>query len=178
MVGIINQGIDVLMRNGLVEVLIFALIFAVVFGILQNVKLFGEDDENEKKKYHVVIALVIGLLSILPHHVMPGSKYDIVPVIEKALPQTMLLLIALLGVLIILGMFGWGPGILDSEDHGWIKPVVMIVLVLLVGWIFIAATPFGWRIPNWLDQDVLAVVVALAVFGGLVGWIMSGDSTE
>ena len=174
MAGIIEEGISTLVRNGLVEVLIFALIFAVVYGILQQVKIFGSENENETKKYNVIIALVLGALSILPHHISPGSRYDIVPIIEKALPQTMLVLVALLGVLIVIGLFGMGPGLLD-EQNSWVKTGFAIVLVLIVIWIFVAASPLGWRVPYWLDRDVLAVVVALAVFGAIVAWVMSGS---
>lgn len=170
MAGVINDGIRVLLENGLVEFLIFALIFAVAYGILQHVQLFGTDEENETKKYNAVIAAVLGALSIVPHFVAPNSVYDIVPIVEKALPQSMLLLVVVLSVLILLGMFGFSSSII--KDYAWI---VGLVLLGVVAWIFIAAAPFGWRIPNWLDKDIIAVVVALAVFGGVVAWIMKGS---
>jgi len=172
---ILLNGINALVQNGLVQILIFALIFAVVFGILQNVKIFG-DDGTETKKYNAIIAMVFGLLAILPNLISPNSKYDIVPIVERALPQTMLVLVALLGVLILLGLFGWNMDDFSST-YSWLKPIVAIVLIVIVFWIFVAASPIGWRLPYWLDRDIMAVVIALAVFGVIVGYIMS-DTTD
>lgn len=177
MTGILNHGIESLIRFGLIEILVFMLVFAIAFGVLQNVKIFGSEREDETKKYNAVIALVLGALSVLPHIIAPGSRYDIVDIVQRALPQTMLVLIALLGMLILLGMFGWNATDM-TEGKSWLKPLVGIVLIIIVVWIFIASAPYGWRIPYWLNRDIIAIIVALAVFGIIVGWIMSGGESE
>lgn len=166
---ILEQGFRILLDNGLVAILVFALIFVVVYGILMNVKLFGDANENGKK-YNAVIALALGALSILPHYLMRGSKYDVVKIVSEALPQTMLVLVVLLGVLILLGMFGWNVS--EFSENNWLKPVVAIVLLGIVIWIFASAA--GNRMPYWLSYDVMAVIVALAVFGGIIYFVIGG----
>lgn len=166
MAGIVQEGVNTLVRNGLVELLVFALIFAIVFGVLQHVNIFGTDS----KKYNAVIAIAFGALTVLPHYITPGSSYDIIPVIEKALPQTMLVVLAILGALILLGMFGWG-----SSDMSDFKPWIAIVLVLVIIWIFVGATGTIWRLPYWLGRDFVAIILAIAVFGVVVWWVMKSD---
>lgn len=165
---ILEDGFRTLLQNGLVEMLVFALIFAVVYGILMNVNLFG--DNPQAKKFNAVIALVLGALSILPHYVSPNSRFDLVQVVSSALPQTMLVLVVILGVLILLGMFGWNMGDLEKS---WLKPAIAIILLGIVGWIFMGAT--GNRLPHWLTYDILAVVVALGVFGGVIYFVIGKD---
>lgn len=165
MAGVVEQGIQTLMNNGLVELLVFALIFAIVYGVLQNVKLFGDND-NETKKYNALIALAFGALTILPHFVARGSSYDIIPIIQKALPQTMLVVLAVLGVLILIGMFG--------ADSDWLtnyKPGIAVVMLLIVVWIFVGASNTFWRLPYWLGRDFIAIILAIAVFGIIVWWV-------
>lgn len=172
MAGVIQEGIYLLIQNGLVELLVFALVFAIVFGVLQNVQIFGEENDGGKR-YNVLIALAFGALTVLPHFIAPGSSYDIIPVLEKALPQTMLVVLAVLGALILLGMFGWGSDVLN----GW-KPWIALISLGLVIWIFVGATNTVWRLPYWLGRDFVMVIVAVAVFGIVVWWVMSDSDSS
>ncbi len=172
---IIEEGFEILINNGLIEFLVFALIFAVTFGVLQNVKLFSNLDEKELRKYNAIISLALGALSLVPHYISRYSKYDIVAIVEQAVPQTMLFLIVILGALILLGMFGWNSG---SFSNGWVKVVIGFGLLGVVGWIFLGATDLLYRLPNWLSHDLIAIIVAIAVFGGVVSWIMGSDDED
>jgi hypothetical protein len=175
MAGIIERGIQTLIENELITFLVFALVMAVVFGVLQNIKIFG--DAAETKKYNLVIAIVFGLLSVLPHYLWPGSQYDIIETLTKALPQTVLILIAVLGVLILLGLLGLDD-ILHDAKLGWLKIVAALVLLVAVIWIFLGATGTIWRLPYWLSPDMIAAIVALIVFGLVVSFIMKDDSPK
>ena len=170
---ILEDGFRVLVDNGLVEFLIFLLIFAVIFGVLMQVKLFG-DNESQTKKYNALIALSMALIFVLPHHFAPGTSIDLVDIISDAIPQTMLVLVAILGTLILLGMFGWTPGNLSGSS--WFKPVVGIILFGIVIWIFVGSA--NMTLPYWMTYDLVSVIVALIVFGGLVAWIMSGGDSD
>jgi hypothetical protein len=172
MAGIIERGIQTLIQNELVTFLIFALVMAVVFGVLQNIKIFG--DAPETKKYNLVISIVFGLLSVLPHYLWPGSQYDIIDTLTKALPQTVLILIAVLGVLILLGLLGLND-ILNDNNLGWLRIVAALILVVAVIWIFLGASGTVWRLPYWLSPDLIAAIVALIVFGLVVAFIMRDD---
>ncbi|MFW6008736.1 MAG: hypothetical protein ACOCP8_05650 [archaeon] len=176
--GIISEGIHTLINNGLIEILVFALIFALVFGILENINLFKNDDndDGESKKYNLVIAIAFGGLSILPHYIARGSSYDIIPIIQKALPQTMILLLAVLGVMILLGLVGFNKDL--SEDgfgKSWVKPIIALILLGFVVWIFVGSTGV-YRLPYWFGKDLIAVGLAIGVFALVVYFVMGKDT--
>ncbi|GAG35226.1 unnamed protein product, partial [marine sediment metagenome] len=59
----LEEFIRVLESWGLTDVLLpFLLIFVVMFAILQKTRILGED----KKRFNMVIALVIGLMVVIP----------------------------------------------------------------------------------------------------------------
>ncbi len=93
---------------GIFDVLIpFLLIFTVIFAILQRIKLFGED----KKNINIVVALIMAILTVVPHitRTYPG-RYDPVAIINALLPSVSVLTIAIILVLLLVGMFAgeWG----------------------------------------------------------------------
>lgn len=169
---ILEDGIGVLIKNGLVELLIFALIFALVYGILESVRLFGDDEGANK--YNLLIAIAFGLLVIVPSFVAPGSSYDIVPLVEKAIPQTMLVAVAALGLIILLGLFGMQS---FHEDKSWNWAVALVILALIV-YIFVGATGRVWGLPNWFTPDLVAAALAVLVFGGVIMFVMGGKDDE
>lgn len=171
---IIQDGLRTLVQNGLIELLVFVLVFAIVFGVLQNIELFG-DSSNETKKYNVLIALVFGALSVIPSIVAPGSRYDIIPIVKNALPQTMLVLVAILSIIILLGLFGMNK-ILD--DHNWVKPIVALITVGIIIYIFMGASGTIWRLPYWSTPDWIAVIIALLVFGLIVYFVMGPSDDD
>lgn len=171
---IIQDGLRTLVQNGLVELLVFILVFAIVFGVLNNINLFGGED-YEKRKYNVLIALVFGALTIVPSIVAPGSRYDVIPIIKNALPQTMLVLVAIVCIIILLGLFGLNK-ILD--DVSWAKPIVAVVAIGIIIYIFMGASGTLWRLPYWLTPDWIAVIIALLVFGIIVYFVMGSDDDK
>ena len=76
---------------GMLDVLLpFLLIFTVVFAVLQKAKIFGEDS----KRFNVIIALVLGMVVVIPHIMgnYPEGQ-DAVLIINKLLPNVALVLI-------------------------------------------------------------------------------------
>lgn len=174
---VIDQGVMTLVQNGLVEMIVFALIFAVVFGILRKIKFLApkkkdsdERDLSKVKSIHAIISLVMGALVILPHYYARYSAYDIIPVVEQAFPKLSLLMVALIGVFVLLGLFGLGMKNGSSKGNPF-RPVLFLIVVGIVFWIFGGSIDF-WNIPYWLTPDIIAVVIAVAVFGLVVSYIM------
>lgn len=185
MAGIIDQGLDVLLRNGLVEIIIFGLIYVIIFAILRNVGLFagikkGDASEKKKekrdkvKKIHALIALVLGILSILPHHYAPFSSYDIIPIIERAIPNISLMVLGILCALLIVGIFGTKLG---GQDGNPIRLFIFVGIIIFVAWIFMEASR-RYRLPGWVNPELGAVVIALVVFAAIVMWIMGPDDKK
>src|SRR3989338_3319293 len=79
-----NRLGDFLQKFGFLDfILPFILVFTIVFAVLEKTKILGE-----KKNFNVVVALVMGLLFVVPHIV--GSYplgYDPVLVLNATLPS-------------------------------------------------------------------------------------------
>ncbi len=171
MVGYLEQGVLYLESLGLTDVLLpFILIFTIVFAILQKTEILGAS----KKNLNVIISLVLALGVIIPH--ITGAyppNADIVEIVNKALPNISLVLVAILMVLLLIGIFGWSIGGEGTPFSG----VIALLAFIAVIYIFGAAANF-WRIPSWLNvlerPDTQALVVVIFIFG-LIVWFITKE---
>ncbi len=171
MVGYLEQGVLYLESLGLTDVLLpFVLIFTIVFAILQKTEILGE----KKKNLNIIISLVLALGVIIPH--ITGTyppNADIVEIVNKALPNVSLVLVAILMVLLLIGVFGWRVGGEGTSISG----VIALLAFIAVAYIFGAAANF-WRIPSWLSvlehPDTQALVVVILIFG-LIVWFITKE---
>ena len=164
-------------RWGLTDVLLpFLLIFVIFFAILQKTKILGEG----KKNLNVVVALVVGLLVVVPHvtNRFPPDA-DPVVIINEALPQVSLVLVAIIFLLILIGVFGQDMVMLGVTMPGWI----MIISLGIILWIFGGAA--GWwssGFDQFLEEnfgsEAVAVVIMLLVFGVVIAWITTESKEE
>ena len=164
-------------RWGLTDVLLpFLLIFVIFFSILQKTKILGEG----KKNLNVVVALVVGLLVVVPHvtNRFPPDA-DPVVIINEALPQVSLVLVAIIFLLILIGVFGQDMVMLGVTMPGWI----MIISLGIILWIFGGAA--GWwssGFDQFLEEnfgsEAVAVVIMLLVFGVVIAWITTESKEE
>ena len=148
-------------------VLPFILIFTIVFAIMQKVKPLGEES-GRNKPFNVVIALVLAFSVVIPHvlgYYPPGG--DIVNIINSALPQVSIVLVAILMVLLIVGLFGGKPT-WGSALSGWLAFFAFILVVFIFG------RAAGWFVylPNWLywldNPDTQAMLIVIAVFAIII----------
>lgn len=170
----LEQGFQSLVNLGVFEVFLpFILIFAIVFGIMTKVKIF---DEKENRKFAIIIGLVMGLVSVFQHTMYRGSQFDVIEIINKALPQVSLVLVAIVMLFLMLGMFGKIPVIGDNKASGW----VMTLALLIILYIFGSSAGFGWwSMPYWLqDYQTWSIVVVLLVFGLIIGYITGDDNKK
>jgi len=164
---------------GLSDVILpFILIFTIVFAIMQKVKPLGSGEEGARTKpFNVVIALVMALAVVIPHvlgYYPPGA--DIVNIINAALPQVSIVLVAILMVLLIIGLFGgkaeWGGAL-----SGWIAFFSFILVVYIFG------RSAGWfeYLPNWLywldNPDTQAMLIVVAIFAIII-WYITKEPTD
>lgn len=159
---------------GITDVLLpFILIFSVVFSILQKTKIFGEKTKN----INVVVSVIMGLLVVIPHVTRsypPGA--DVVEIINSALPNIGLVLIAIISLFLVIGLWGVSPKWGSSLTGGFV-----IGAVLIVGYIFGTAAGWfqGWSYINyWLDPDTQALLVVILVFGLIISFISKDDDDK
>ena len=158
-------------RIGVADVLLpFILIFTVVFAVAAKLPIFEGED---KKKFRVMIALVMGLGVVIPHvtNTYP-SNYDIVNIINQSLPNVSVIVIAIVCGLILLGTFGIK---FNPDDKSIFSTVLWVVAVGIIVYIFGSSAGWGWEIPNWLgflnDPDTQAFLIIAVVFWAVLSFI-------
>lgn len=177
--GILSQGVLKLQEIGVLDVIIpFILVFTIVFAVLQKTKILGheEDGKTPKKNFNAVIALAMALGVIIPHiaGMYPNPESDIVNIINSALPNISVVLIAVVMMLLMIGVFGGEVNVAKSGLAGW------AVLFAIVATVFIFGTAaYWWELPSWMnfmmDGDTQALIVIILVFGALIAFI-TGDN--
>jgi len=100
----LEEFVDIMNSWGLRDVMLpFLMVFVIFFAILAKTRILGED----KKKWNLVVALVIALLVVIPH-VMDRypANFDPVDIMNEALPNISIIIVAAIGALLIMGAFG------------------------------------------------------------------------
>ena len=162
---------------GLTDVMLpFLLIFVIFFAVLQKTKILGEG----KKNLNVVVALIVGLLVVIPHvtHRFPPDS-DPVNIINDSLPQVSLVLVAIIFLLILIGVFGQDMVLLGVAMPGWITFISLGIII----WIFGGSA--GWWSNGFDDflernfgSEAVAILIMLLVFGVIISWITSESKDE
>lgn len=151
----------------------FILIFTIIFAVLQKTKIIGEG----KRQFNTLVALVLSLMVVIPHvtgRYPPGQ--DVVLIINTALPQVSLVVVAILAALLLIGVFA--PGVMfGGTSFGAFLALVMMGIVIFI---FGNAAGF-WENPGTLsflnDPDTQAVVVIVLVFAIII-WFITRDSDK
>ena len=171
--GTFTSLVSDLQYYGILDVVLpFLLVFTLVFAVLQRIKLFGEN----KKSINVVIAVIMGILTVVPH--ITGNYpqgYDPVLIINTLLPSVSVLAVVIILVLFLWGMFGgeWAGGSVPS--------IVILVILLIMGYIF-GATVGWWPEPSqtfggWWGTNLSTLIIIILVFGAIFWFITSEKKT-
>jgi hypothetical protein len=150
--------------------LVFLLVFTIVFAVLQKTKILGE----HKKNFNVMVSLVMGLSVVIPH--ITGdypSNWDVVVIINNALPNVSLLAVAAIMLLILIGLFGGESEWMGGSLSGWMAILAFIFIVAIFG---SAAGLWDLFIFDYFDDDTLATIVVILVFAIIVNYIIRDDT--
>jgi hypothetical protein len=171
----LEEFIRIMDAWGLTDVMLpFLLIFVVIFALMAKARILGED----KKKYNLVVALVIALLVVIPHVLdlyPPGG--DVVDIMNTALPQVSLIAVAIIMLLILIGLFGGEAKWMGSSLSGWIAIVAFIIILIIFG-----GAAGWWGTWNWFydlfGAETVAIIVMILIFAVIVWWITRGEGKE
>ena len=173
--GVFERGMLVLENLGLTDVLLpFLLIFTIVFAVLQKTEMFGKTGKN----FNVMIALILALGVIIPHITgyYPGD-FDVVNIINRALPNVSMIIVLILMALLMIGIFAGGPVWKGNRLSGIVALIAFIVVIYIFG-----AAADLWSISQrasfLIDGDTQAVIVVILVFALLVWFITKEEKTE
>ena len=154
---------------GLLDAILpFILIFAIIFTVLRKTSVLGD-----KKNIHMLVALVLALLVVVPHVLgtyPPGQ--DVVNIIDTALPNVSLVIVIIVAALILVGIF-----IPSFSLGGGIGGFLAIASLVVVGYIFGVAG--GWWTSGSFgflnNPDMQVLIVILLVFA-LVIFLITSES--
>ena len=160
---------------GVTDVLLpFVLVFTIIFATLQKTKILGDG----KKQYNVIVSLVMGLAVVIPHIVgRYPFNFDPVNVINRALPQVSIIVVAIIMLLLIIGVFGNEVEIAKTPLAGWVVILAIIAVLLIFG------EAVGWfTMPYWLgfliNPELQALIVMILVFGIIIWFITKEDKDK
>jgi len=143
----------------------FLLIFTIVFGILQKVKIFGDDS----KKFNAIIALVMAFLVVRTN--------AIVEVMNEFLPSISLMAVIIIVILLLVGILVVPKD--QSGFTGWVAGLGIIVILIAVGISFFSSTgALGWQLPQWMDLSTedWRLLVGIGIFLAFIAWITADSS--
>lgn len=164
----LQRFVEIMESWGLSDVLLpFSLIFLLIYAILSKTQILGAG----RKNLNVALSIIFAALVVIPH--ILGSyppNGDIVDIINKAIPNVSLIVVAIVMVLILIGILGGEAKWLGGSLSGWIALAAIVSVV----WIFGAAAGW-WTGSNWFYRffgaDAVAIIVMLLVFALIVWWI-------
>ena len=166
-----------LARMGVWEVVLpFLLVFTIVYAVLTTLTFFKDEDN---KRFATIVSLVIGLGVVIPHSIGAYPKgMNVVIIINNALPRVALIAVAIIGIFILLGLFG----IELNFNNAPIMSLVVGVCTLAVIYIFATAGGTRYRIPRFLsflsDPDTQALLIVVLVFGLIVKFIVGSKKDD
>ncbi|MBI5391029.1 hypothetical protein HZB02_06070 [Candidatus Woesearchaeota archaeon] len=169
----LQQFIGVVESWGLTDVMLpFLLVFVILFAILQKTKILGDD----KKNMNVVLALVVSLLVIIPH--VTGNYpagWDVVQIMNTAIPPVLLVAVAIVFMLILIGLLGGERQWIGGSLSGIIAIAAFVVVLIIFG-----SAAGWWQGWQWLTDlfgtDAVAIAIIILVFAIVIGWVTSGDT--
>lgn len=167
----LEEFTEIINSWGLRDVMLpFLLVFVVFFALLAKTRILGED----KKKYNLVIALVIALLVVIPH-VMDRypSNFDPVDIMNEALPNLSIVVVAAIGALLIIGAFGGQVTTRPAYLTGGVIVIAAVIytifvypslspLLLAIAIVFVIATAFSN--PNREGSNYVQAAISIGAF--------------
>jgi hypothetical protein len=161
------NALEDLKNFGLFDVLLpFMLVFVIIYAVLTKTKILGE-----KKQFNVAIALVMALFTIV--------ATPVIEIINKAIPNVSIVIVAVIMVLILIGVMGGQVSWIGGSLSGWIALISFGVVA------YIFARSAGWdgsRLPNWLswldDPQTRATLIVVLVFGVVIYYVTKEEKPD
>ena len=156
---------------GLTDALLpFLLIFTIMFAMLQKTSILGAG----KKNFNVMVAFIIAALVVIPH--ITGSypgRYDLVEILNSALPDVSIVIVAVVMALLLIGLMGGEAKWMGGSMSGG------IAIFAFIGIIYIFGGAAGWWNNlglRWWGADTMTLIIVILVFA-LVIWYVTKEDT-
>lgn len=168
-----EQFFQTLERFGMLDALLpFLLVFIIIFATLQKSNLLGKG----KKNFNVMVAIIIGLLVVIPHvtNSYPPGR-DVVDIINQSIPQVSMIMIAIILALLLIGLLGGEATWLGGSLSGWIAILAFGIVIYVFGG---AMDIWENRISHWFGPDTTSLIVIILIFAIVVWYIIRDADSE
>jgi hypothetical protein len=140
-------------------VLPFLLVFAIIYGILSTIKIFGD------KKVHIIIALVLGLLSLQWGYL---SQF-----LNELAPRLGIGVSVLLAVMILAGMF-----IAKEEVKYWARGLAALGVIIAIVIFVNTSDNLGYGNFNFTSETMGWLIGALLLIGIIIALVTSTSEPD
>lgn len=156
---------------GLTDALLpFLLIFTIMFAMFQKTKILGAG----KKNFNVMVSFIIAAMVVIPHitNTYP-SRYDLVEILNQALPDVSIVVVAVVMALLLIGLFGGEARWMGGSMSGAVALLAFAIIIYFFG-----GAAGWWRniSVNWLGQDTMALVIVILVFAIIIWYVTKEDT--
>lgn len=172
---------EVLLRNlqqwGLMDfILPVLLIFTTVFGILQKIAIFKDEKDEKKpnKKVNLILGLGIALAATIPH--FTGQGPDVVLIISNLLPNSFVIVFALMLCLLLLSLVSPKMTAKDNITAAllaFLAFAMLLVVILQAGGLI--TVPF---LNFVLEPNTLAILIIILVFALVIWYVTKKPESE
>ena len=168
----LQDAIDFFIKFGLFDVVLpFLLVFTLMFAILEKTRVLGTENDKPRANLNSMVSFIIALLVV--------ATNKIVSIINKALPNVVLIIVMILSFLIMLGLF-YKTGELDfSTKHAGFYKVLVGVLFVGILLIFLNSIyldsgeswleyAFNYAFNNVTSPAITSIIFLLIALGAIV----------
>ncbi|MDD3263915.1 MAG: hypothetical protein PHT94_03390 [Candidatus Nanoarchaeia archaeon] len=152
------------------------LIYLIVFLAFYKAKIFSSIT-GEERKFSAITAFVVSAIALVPHIAYPASRYDVIYIINNALPKITLSLTMIIFILVMYGIL-FGP--MGDDEKPFKKKTMAWISIILVSFIFIdsAVGEEGWMlggifayIKNFFGSEDLLAFTFFVILGVIMWFI-------
>jgi hypothetical protein len=156
---------------GLTDALLpFLLIFTILFAMLQKTKILGAG----KKNFNIMVAFILAALVVIPHITRSyPARYDLVEILNNALPNVSIIIVAIVLALLLIGLFGGEAKWMGGSLSGGIAIIAFAIVIYVFGGAAGWWENIGLR---WWDQDAITLVIIILVFAIVIWYVTKEDA--
>lgn len=156
---------------GLTDALLpFLLIFTILFAMFQKTKILGAG----KKNFNVMVAFIIAAMVVIPHITRTyPTQYDLVSILNQALPDVSIVVVAVVMALLLIGLFGGEARWMGGSLSGGVAIAAFAIIIYFFG-----GAAGWWRniTVNWWGQDTMTLVIVILVFAIIIWYVTKEDT--
>ena len=156
------------------QVLPFLFSFAVIYALVLKTGIFGDESKKYVRGAAAIVSLVLSFFIITTTPYSLGLGTTFAQLFANVSGTTVTFLVVILGVLVILGLFGIGSAELQNIEN-WKKFVIPGIIIVFVLWLLGGGAAGYWM---YSIYDIIWTVIILGIVLFAVWLVVGGEGKE